>query len=70
MTSRCLLLAHSGHENRVGECLLWSAKQTLIMQTSMSANDPNQKSITRTRGSLPFPPCTLLAQSRHWRRDL
>jgi hypothetical protein len=38
--SRSPLVALSGHKNRVGECLLLSAKQTLMIQTSMSANDP------------------------------
>jgi hypothetical protein len=37
-----LLVALSGHENRVGECLLLSAKQTSMAQTSTSANDPKR----------------------------
>jgi len=42
--SRRPLVALSWRENRVGECLLLSAKQTLMAQTSMSANDPIQPS--------------------------
>jgi hypothetical protein len=38
--AECPLLAHSGHGNLFGEPLLSTAKQTSVMQTSMSANDP------------------------------
>jgi hypothetical protein len=37
--AECPLLAHSGDGNLFGEPLLSTAKQTSVIQTSMSAND-------------------------------
>ncbi len=34
------LLAHTGHANRPGECLLSEAKRTSVIRLLMSANDP------------------------------
>jgi hypothetical protein len=43
-------MALSGHESRVGECLLSNAKQTLMIQPSMSANYPKQTLCCRVSG--------------------